>query len=481
VAGEHVPLRAGQRHDAYRDYLAALAAAPERILSYARGDQRQGREQRPARWLLDTLGALEGSGRRLYSRDLPGLARIPGYRVLPSFTAAVQADGEPMSLADRDLRSLLRWSESDRLSASALVDVLPVLRMGLDARRQRRSHAFGRFDGRIERSGIPSPTSGGALSPTSLESFAACPRRYLMERVLRIEVGDRPEDVLSISPSDRGTLIHAVLERFIATQLRLPRADRIRPDVPWSADDHARIDGIADAVFGEFEDRGLVGHPRLWNLHGATIRRELHRFLEADDGYRRRGGLVPERVELRFGPGHGAPVELSLGQGRAVRFKGSIDRVDMTEDGSVSLVDYKTGRKQNLDRIAADPLSGGQRLQLPLYALAARSALGGEEVRTAYWFVSDRGGFTLVEVPFDAALVDRLTQVVTVLVDGIEAGLFAARPGPQSTNCHFCQFEVMCPGDRQRSWDRVKGAPELAAYVELVERSATDEGDEAAR
>ena len=35
AAGDDVPLRGGRRHDCYRDYLAALAAAPERVLSFA--------------------------------------------------------------------------------------------------------------------------------------------------------------------------------------------------------------------------------------------------------------------------------------------------------------------------------------------------------------------------------------------------------------------------------------------------------------
>jgi ATP-dependent helicase/DNAse subunit B len=197
-----------------------------------------------------------------------------------------------------------------------------------------------------------------------------------MERVLRVEERDRPEDILVMSPSDRGTLIHTVLERFIAVQLGLPRDKRIRADTPWPTTSHARIDSIADDVFGEYEDQGLIGHRQLWSLGKTTIRRELHRFLVADDEYRRRWDLVPERVELRFGDGHGAPVELPLARGGAVTFKGSVDRVDLADDGSMSVIDYKTGSRRGFAGIEDDPLLQGQRLQLPLYGLAARRALG---------------------------------------------------------------------------------------------------------
>ena len=103
AAGSDLAPQAGGADESYRDYLAVLAAAPEVVLSFARGDQRSGREQRPARWLLDTLGHLEGRGRRLYSRDLDALGRaadagvleLPGYRFVSSHTAAVRASGCP--------------------------------------------------------------------------------------------------------------------------------------------------------------------------------------------------------------------------------------------------------------------------------------------------------------------------------------------------------------------------------------------------
>ncbi len=344
AAGADIPLRGRRTGDDRRDYLAALSSAPVRVLSFARGDHRRGREQRPARWLLDTLGTLEGRDRRLFSRELNESGPIPGYRMVPSFTAAVRAAGEPMSLADRDLRDLLAWRDAGhRVDSHVLAESDPVLAFGFAARLDRQSHRFTRFDGRIH-ADIPSPVDAGALSPTSLETYAECPRRYLMERLLRIEEHDRPESIVTIDPSTKGTIVHAILEQFIAPQLRLPRDRRIQPTVPWSSDDHARLDAIAGSVFVEYERQGLTGRPLLWGLDRATILRELHRFLIEDDRYRAAGGLVPEQVELRFGPGHGVPVTVELPDGRTVAFKGYADRVDVAADGSISVLDYKTGR-----------------------------------------------------------------------------------------------------------------------------------------
>ncbi|HVB94574.1 MAG TPA: PD-(D/E)XK nuclease family protein [Acidimicrobiales bacterium] len=470
AAGEDIPLRGGRRHEAYRDYLAGLATAPERVLSFARGDQRRGGEFRPSRWLLDTLGGLEGAGRRLYSRDVSELDPMDGFLVVPSFTDAVLNGAEPMSEADRDLRSLLRWSEAGRdLAAHFLADMDATLGTGLEVHRSRRSNRFTRFDGRIAEVDIPSPTSVAAVSATSLETYAACPRRYLMQQVLRIEERETPEEVITIDPAHRGLMMHEILERFIGGQLSLPRQRRIRPTQPWSPDDHARMAEIAKQVFQTFEDRGLVGRQLLWDLARATIERELHRFLKLDDRYRAEGGWVPERVELEFGPGHGRPVELRLPDGRTVNFKGYVDRMDMASDGSLSVTDYKTGSAQDLDGLADDPVLNGRKLQLPIYGLAARSRIGNGPVRVAYWFVSEKGRFTPVSYQLDQPVLDRFGEVVSVLVDGIDAGMFPARPGKDDSNCTYCGFQAMCPGNRQDSWARVRHHAGLEDYVALAE------------
>ena len=70
--------------------------------------------------------------------------------------------------------------------------------------------------------------------------------------------------------------------------------------------------------------------------------------------------------------------------------------------------------------------------------------------------------------------IDRLVDVLGVLVEGITAGRFPARPGEEHwqggwEHCHFCEFDRVCQADRDRAWERVQGTAELAAYVALAE------------
>ena len=59
------------------------------------------------------------------------------------------------------------------------------------------------------------------------------------------------------------------------------------------------------------------------------------------------------------------------------------------------------------------------------------------------------------------------------MVDGIEAGIFPGRPGKSGRgsfeNCRYCDFDAVCPSQRDRERERVRQAPELADYVALSE------------
>jgi RecB family exonuclease len=492
AVGAALPQRTERARHAHRTFLAALGAAPERVLSYARGDQRQGRVVRPSRWLLDTLGALEGRDRRVFSRDLDQLAPLHGWTSVPSLPAAILSPLEPASLADHDLRSLLQWfAGHGRLDDHPLASSDEVLRLGLLARHERRRQGFSRFDGDVARVATPSPTEGGALSPTSLQSYAVCPRRYLFAQVLRVSVTERPETIQRISARERGSLVHEILERFLAHETDLERDQRVRPDQPWSAAHMAVLAEIADEVFDEYEQKGLTGRALLWDLDRAAIRRDLQRFLTEDDRRREARRCIPEAAELSFGPADGTPVTIALHDGRTLGFKGFADRIDLTEDGGAVVVDYKTGRDEDYRALEDDPVVRGTMLQLPIYGLAARARYGPVPVHSSYWFLNERAGFKELGYDLDAERLDRFVDALEVIVGGIESGAFPGRPGAEDTyrskfaNCRRCDFDPICPNDRERAWQRAKDAPVLAGYVKLSEgRDTKDDpqaGDEVAR
>lgn len=472
-AGPSVPLRQASRAEERRDYLAALAGARERVLSYSRADQRQGRELRPARPLLETLEHLAGGDVRLYPRDVrdgvPAVLAPAHFQFVRSFAEAVRDDGEeagePISGADWSLRALARAERAGlEVSAHFLADMDTVLAGALRARAGRRARRFTRFDGLVEERALATLLSS-PQAPTRLEAYARCPRSYLFGVVLGVRVRERPEVVLRLSPVERGILLHRVLERLVSRELG--RRARGLGATSLAETERAVVE-LAQAEFADLEARGLAGHRVLWDLERTRMRSDLLEFVRADAAYRAATGAEPSAVEVRFGWREETAVAVDDGRGRPVRFRGRIDRIDRHPDGSVTVIDYKSGAVVDV-ATGDDPLAGGTRLQLPVYALAARRA--GEasaQTRAGYWFVGKRSTPDVVMV--DEELLGELGVVVGGLADAVAAGQFPANPGEpdggssKGAHCMRCPFDAMCPPDRVRAWRRKYADPALATY-----------------
>ena len=214
---------------------------------------------------------------------------------------------------------------------------------------------------------------------------------------------------------------------------------------------------------------------------GATFLEAEHSFGETDsDG---------EREEDSW-----ETVVLGLDGGGSVAFRGRIDRVDRAEDGRLIVYDYKSGASRDYESIddGGDRLASGKLLQLPIYAMAARKALGGDvsPVSAYYWFASEREGFRRIGYELTTAGEEGLRTTLGVLAGTVEAGMFPPVPGAKQfdgqrrrdtyQNCQYCEFDRICAGgDRKRAWEERKGATELAAYVALAELRADAAGGEA--
>ena len=72
---------------------------------------------------------------------------------------------------------------------------------------------------------------------------------------------------------------------------------------------------------------------------------------------------------------HFDDVEVALASGHVLHLRGSVDRIDQRSDGSIEILDYKTGDDAAYKGCRAEaPHDGGKRLQLYIYGRAARAA-----------------------------------------------------------------------------------------------------------
>lgn len=461
----------------HRHLLGALAGGRRQLLCVPRGDLRKSAERTPSRWVLDVASHLAGA--RWWSSDLLR-GQAPWLHHVASFDAGLRSFSRPATAQEHRLRFLLALD--GRLGT--LDD--PATARGATVIAERRSHRFTRFDGNLAGLPVPSPVQQ-RTSATRLERWADCPHAHLVEDLLDAGPVENPEDALMITPLDRGNLLHRALELFITDALARPVDDRPDSSTPWSPADHARLEQIASALCDQYEALGLTGRPIFWRRDRRLLLDDLGEFLTRDSRHRRAVGTSPYAVELAFGFDEGSPaVDVPLTDGRSLRIRGRADRIDLADDGTIHVIDYKTGKYDSYRGLREEaPIANGTRLQLPIYGLAARQHVGRADapVRAEYWFATSRGRYERVGYAVTDDVLSTTASVLTTIVSSIERGVFAARPEKDKStsifiDCHVCDPDGLGTVDLRRSWDRKRHDPALHAYAELAEPTPDDPTDE---
>ncbi len=499
AAGADLPRRSDHGDD-HRALLAVAAGARRVLLLHPRGDLRRSAPLIPSRWLLDAAEAIDG--RRPGTEDL-GRVSGPWLTEVPSFVAGLRRTGFPAHVQEYDMRALLdhhdrrlsRHRSGARSGGWAIDSVRQrvELRRGIELRRGRGSNRLTRFDGNLADGDLrgavlPDPVGeGGAVSATRLEKWAECPHAYFVRHVLGVDAVEDPDADYRISALTRGHLVHLVLKRWIDEMLEASAIGAL--GAPWPPEARRRLREIGAEECDRFEARGLTGRPLYWGRDRQRLLDDLDAFIGHDDQRRAgdqrradktRAGVksTPVAAELGFGqPGSDQDaVAVEIGGGRAIRLRGSIDRVDATEEGGLAVIDYKTGSDRSYEKLSPEnPSMGGRRLQLVLYAEAIRAIQDqpGAPIRADYWFVSAKGGFKHRGYDVTDEVRDRVLETVGAVVDGIAAGLYPPHPADLKWRpfvpCWFCDPDGLGTRDQWSDWTRKLADPDLRPYLAVAE------------
>ena len=240
------------------------------------------------------------------------------------------------------------------------------------------------------------------LSFSRIDSYQNCPRKFRYAYIDRLPT--KPGPHLSF-----GTSIHGALEAFY---------DRKLPACP-------REQELLDALYERWDSTGFAAMSRDEQLafyrHAQDVLRRFHR--RAAPTYR-----LPADTEAWF--------ELPIGFEAVV--VGSIDRVDVDDDGGLHVIDYKTNRKvSNRARVARS-------LQLSIYALACRHLYGRLPATVCLDFVVPG---VEVRVGLDELDLEGARQAILDTAAAIRAEHFDPTPNPL---CDWCDFRAICPAWQQR-------------------------------
>jgi hypothetical protein len=220
------------------------------------------------------------------------------------------------------------------------------------------------------------------LSPGSLETFADCPIKWLVERWLR-PAALAPEEQWLARGSYAHDLLGGTLERLAAEHGGTVLDRTTLPDALASLDATAAALGLPSDLGGS--EAAAAGAAR-------RVQRDVRSLLEREASAG--GSLVPTHLELAFGfeeedPTSLPPLELQNDE-VSLRLRGRIDRVDLDSATGAALVrDYKVGKANSAYRGAQ--WGEQRRLQVALYLLAVAAGLGARPVGGVYQPLRARG------------------------------------------------------------------------------------------
>jgi DNA helicase II / ATP-dependent DNA helicase PcrA len=249
-----------------------------------------------------------------------------------------------------------------------------------------------------EKENLPVRQKISYLSYSQLSTFTTCPLQYKYRYMIKIPVP--PSAALTF-----GDTIHKTVHAFY--ELVKSGDHPTKETLLRLLDDHWSSIGYGGK---QYEDKMKV--------HGKEL---LIGFF--DKGYD--PNVVPTVLE--------EPFKIKITP--ALTLGGKIDRIDTLADGTIEIIDYKTGTAPKSRDVTRDP-------QLTVYALSAST--GGmfhtppKKVIVSFYFFEDQQKVTAVRTKEE---LEAAKKDIAEKAAAIERSDFAPTPGK---HCDFCEFRLIC-------------------------------------
>jgi ATP-dependent helicase/nuclease subunit B len=247
------------------------------------------------------------------------------------------------------------------------------------------------------------------LSASALDGLAQCPFRFWMGRGLGLEDAPQAVDNGRLSPPLRGRLLHAVLEDFYRR-----------------GGDPALLASVTAEHFSLWPWEALGVYPLVAELEKEKMMSALDWFLRQDRAECSAGGWRPTEFERDLT----APAPFGLWRGR-------VDRVDISGDGTSRVVDYKSSRSGGL---GAKVVKGDSYQAFVYMELAPES-------RGVVFKALEPGEKNILEYTREKWLTERLARTAQAegLMDRARRGEFIIRPREGiGGHCAHCRFSDAC-------------------------------------
>ena len=448
--------------------LAAGAAKRQIYFSYPRVEVALARPRVPSFYALDVTRTTLG---HLPNVDVFERQAADESNALLAWPAPV----DPLQAIDdieHDLATLrpLLQAKPEKVTGRAryLMELNPDLARSLRSRWQRWHKSWTSADGLCQGTDTTRAAladyrlNARAYSPTALQTFAACPYRFLLAAIYQLAPREEPVPVQSIDPVTRGAIFHRVQAQFVREALK-------REWLPLSPaglqDAQVLVDQILSEVATELKEQLVPAIERVWEDEIEQLQTDfrgwLVRLTEDKD-------WSPVLIEFAFGlqtsdgydPASVAdPVQLADG----FLLRGIVDLAEHNANDSLRVTDYKTGKNRTEENIV---VGYGELLQPVLYSLAVERIRKQNVAEARLWYCTATGGYTERVISINDATRSCGGDVLHIVNGAIEEGFLP--PAPKERACQWCDFRVVC-GPYEEIRTARKDQKPLAALFRLRE------------
>jgi ATP-dependent helicase/nuclease subunit B len=172
---------------------------------------------------------------------------------------------------------------------------------------------------------------------------------------------------------------------------------------------------------------------RLWVLALSFLQFEQHAAQQnPNDAW--------QEFEFAFGVG-AHRTTIPLHDRRQLPVLGFVDRIDRRSDGTLRIVDYKTGRARGVwDDAKRGAFDGGRKLQPVMYAMAVAQEMRTPVSAFAYRFPKEVA--TKMEKVYNQDDLANGAPLLDSLIAHLDAGTFV--PTNDASDCKYCDYQSVC-------------------------------------
>jgi DNA helicase-2/ATP-dependent DNA helicase PcrA len=252
------------------------------------------------------------------------------------------------------------------------------------------------------------------FSFSQLAAFATCPLQYKFAFILKIPAASDKASLIF------GRVLHNTLYNFLLPIL----SETKKIQASLFADEKVPLK-IEDLITAK---RLATLYQEFWQPDGYKDKEERAAYLE-------KGRLALNRFLTDYQ--NNPPSEIiflekkfSFKIGSDV-IKGTMDRVDRLADGSLEIIDYKTGKSKT-------KLEFKDKRQLILYKIFLEEFLGEKVSQLSYYYLESGEKFSFNATEKD---IEKLKTGVMAEIAAIKRRDFTPSPSPM---CEFCDFRTIC-------------------------------------